>query len=401
MKIIDIETFAIQAQPTDRQAYWGSRAWGKEGAGRAPELSTEYPSPLRRRYIYSKTIDTVIVKLTTDEGLVGYGEAKAPVAPQATKQVIDLLLKEIALGADPREVTVLWERMYAGMRVRGHRAGFYLEAMSGVDIALWDLCGQVAGVPVYMLLGGAFRNPVRVYASGLPALSNEASEEDLERLAEEAAHIKRQGYTGLKLALGRGIRGDLRSVRVVREETGDDFLIYADAAGVYDRAQALQLGRELEELGVAWFEMPTAPEDVAGYGELAKALTIPIALDSLSSRHEVAEFIRAGGLDVVLPDVCRAGGLTECKRIAELADAFGLAFAPHISIGSAIHLAASAHLATAMPNTVTSEYWIGENPIGNAILKEPLKLEGGYLHTPAGPGLGIEIDEEVLRDHVG
>ncbi|MCI0391630.1 MAG: mandelate racemase/muconate lactonizing enzyme family protein [Acidobacteria bacterium] len=327
MKITTIETFAVQAPPKDEQAYWGSRAWGKEGAGRARELSTEYPPPLRRRYIYSKTIDTVIIKLTTDEGLVGYGEAKAPVAPQATKQVIDLLLKDVVLGADPREVTVLWERMYAGMRVRGHRAGFYLEAMSGVDIALWDLCGKAAGLPIYMLLGGSFRNPVRVYASGLPALSNEASEEDFERLAEEAARIKRQGYTGLKLALGRGIKGDLRSVRVVREELGDDFLIYADAAGVYDRAQAMQLGKALEELDVAWFEMPTAPEDVAGYGELAKALTIPIALDSLSSRYEVAEFIRAGGLDIVLPDVCRAGGITECRRIAELADAFGLAFA--------------------------------------------------------------------------
>ena len=396
MKITKIESFAIQAQPTDRQAYWGSRAWGKEDMGRAPELSTEYPVPLRRRYLYSKTIDTVIVKLTTDEGFVGYGEAKAPVAPQATKQVIDLLLKELVLGADPREATVLWERMYAGMRVRGHRAGFYLEAMSGVDIALWDLCGKAAGLPVYTLLGGAFRNPVRVYASGLPALSTEASDQDFERLAEEAAHIKRQGYTGLKLALGRGIKGDLRSVRVVREEMGDDFLIYADAAGVYDRAQAMQLGRALEEFDVAWFEMPIAPEDVAGYGELAKALTIPIALDSLSSRYEVAEFIRAGGLDVVLPDVCRAGGITECKRIAELADAFGLAFAPHISIGSAIHIAASAHLATAMPNTITSEYWIGENPLGNVILKDPLKLEAGYLHTPPGPGLGIEIEEDVL-----
>src|SRR5262245_61403372 len=205
MKIINIETFAIQAQPTDRQAYWGSRAWGKEGAGRAPEISTEYPAPLRRRYIYSKTIDTVIVKLTTDEGLVGYGEAKAPVAPEATKQVIDRLLKDVVLGADPRDVTALWERMYAGMRVRGHRAGFYLEAMSGIDIALWDLCGKAAGAPVYQLLGGAFRNPVRVYASGLPALSNEASEEDFESLVEEAARIKRQGFTGLKMALGRGI----------------------------------------------------------------------------------------------------------------------------------------------------------------------------------------------------
>jgi D-arabinonate dehydratase/D-galactarolactone cycloisomerase len=395
LKIIKVETFAIQARPIDTRAYWGSRTWGVES--RSPELSTEYPVPLRRRYIYSRTIDTVIVKLTTDDGLVGWGEAKAPVAPQVTRQIIDLLLRDIVLGADPREVSVLWERMYAGMRVRGHRAGFYLEAISGVDIALWDLCGKAAGLPVYQLLGGCFRNPVRVYASGLPALCCDARDEEFDMLAQEARHIKQAGFTGLKMALGRGIRGDLRSIRTVRDILGADFLIYADAAGVYDRAQAMRLGLALQELDCAWFEMPIAPEDVAGYGALAKALAIPIALDSLSSRYEVAEFIRAGGLDVVLPDVCRAGGITECRRIAELADAFGLAFAPHVSIGSAIHFAASAHLATAMPNTLTSEYWIGDNPIGNAILKEPLRLENGYLHTPTNPGIGIEIDEAAWR----
>ncbi len=399
MKIAHIETYAVQAKPIDEKPYWGSRGWGDEN--RSPELSTEYPPPLRRRFIYSKTIDTVIVKVTTDDGLVGWGEAKAPVAPQATKEIIDLLLRDIVMGEDPHDVVVLWERMYAGMRVRGHRAGFYLEAISGIDIALWDLIGKASGKPLYQLLGGCFRNPVRVYASGLPALSNDMSEEAFEHLAADARDLKERGYTGLKMAIGRGIKGDLRSIRKVRETLGDDFLIYTDAAGVYDRAQAMQLGHELQELGCMWFEMPTAPEDVAGYGELAKALRIPIATDSLTSRYETAEFIRAGGLDVVLPDVCRAGGLTECKRIAEMADGFGLAFAPHISIGSAIHFAASAHLATSMPNTITSEYWFGNNPLGDRILKTPMRLENSYLHTPEGPGLGIEIDEDALHKIMG
>jgi D-arabinonate dehydratase/D-galactarolactone cycloisomerase len=351
---------------------------------------------LRRRYIYSKTIDTVIVIVTTDEGLVGFGEAKAPVAPQVTKEIIDRLLAEIVLGADPRDVTVLWERMYAGMRVRGHRAGFYLEAMSGIDIALWDLAGKASGVPIYRLLGGSFRESVRVYASGLPALDFNAASEHYEQLAAEARELKKEGYTGLKMALGRGIPGDLRSIRAVREAVGDDFIIYADAAGAYDTAQAMRLGRELEELKVGWFEMPIFPEDIDGYAELARELTIPIALDSLTSRYETAEFIRRRALDVVQPDVCRAGGITECRRIAELADAFGLAFAPHISIGSAIHFVASSHLASAMPNTITSEYWIGKNPIGNSILEEPLVMKDGYMRTPSGPGLGIKIKQEAL-----
>jgi D-arabinonate dehydratase/D-galactarolactone cycloisomerase len=401
MKIERIETFAVQAPPSDARPYWGSRAWGSTQAVAAPELSTEYPTPIRRRYLYSQTIDTVIVRLTTDSGLVGYGEAKAPVAPQATKAIIDLLLADIVRGADPREVTVLWERMYAGMRVRGHRAGFYLEAMSGIDIALWDLAAQAAGVSIASLLGGVFRNPIRVYASGLPALDRHAGSEALEALVHEAVRLRAEGYTGLKMALGKGIEGDLRSVRAVRDRLGDDFLIYTDAAGVYDRAQALKLGRELEALRVAWLEMPIPPEDVDGYGQLADALTLPIALDSLSSRYEVAEFIRRRGLDVVQPDVCRAGGITECRRIAELADAFGLAFAPHVSIGSAVHVAATLHLAAAMPNTMTSEYWIGDNPIGNAWLKQPIEIVDGYVALPVGSGLGIALTPEALEPWAG
>lgn len=396
MKIVKVESFAVQAPQKDKQAYWGSRAWGREGAARAAEISSEYPPPQRRRCVYSKSIDTVIVKLTTDDGSCGYGEAKAPVAPHVTKAIIDSLLAGIVLNSDPRDIAVLWERMYAGMRIRGHRAGFYLEAISGVDIALWDLAGKVAGTPVFQLLGGSFRNPVRVYASGLPGLSLDAPEGAWEQLARDAEQIRELGYTGLKMALGKGVKADLRSVRTVRERLGGDFLIYTDAAGAYDAAQALRLGKGLEELDAAWLEMPIPPEDVEGYGALARALAIPIALDTLTSRYEAKEFILRGGLDVFQPDVCRAGGITECRRIAELADAFGLAFAPHVSIGSAIHFAATAHLASAMPNTLTSEYWIGDNPLGNDILETPLVLENGYLRTPAGPGLGIGIREEAL-----
>jgi L-alanine-DL-glutamate epimerase-like enolase superfamily enzyme len=396
MKIAKVEAYAIQKKPVDAKPYWGSGAWGAQEKARGREISSEYPTPYRRRYCYSQTIDTVVVKITTDDGLVGFGEAKAPVAPRVTKAVIDELLAGIVLGEDPRSHLVLWERMYAGMRVRGHRAGFYLEAISGVDIALWDLAGKIASQPIWQLLGGSFRNPVRVYASGLPALPDEAPDEAFEELAAEAEAIRSRGFTGLKMALGRGLKGDLRSLRVVRDRLGPDFIIYADAAGVYDRAQALRLGRELETLGAGWFEMPTFPEDVEGYVALAKALDIPIALDSLTSRFEARELIRLGGIDVVQPDVCRAGGITECRRIAELADAFGLAFAPHVSIGSAIHFAATAHIASAMPNTLTSEYWIGDNPLGDRILESPLRLENGYLETPDGAGLGISIRENVL-----
>lgn len=400
MKIVKVEAFAIQAKPIDTRAYWGSRAWGDELAPGQAEPSTEYPVPLRRKFVYSRTIDTVVVRIETDTGHIGWGEAKAPVAPQATAKIIELLLVDILIGADPREVMVLWERMYAGMRVRGHRAGFYIEAIAGVDIALWDLAGQAAGAPIATLLGGRMRDSVRVYASGIPALPLEAPGEAIEALVGEAKSLRDAGYTGVKMAIGRGVRGDLRSIRAIRDALGEDFAVYADAAGVYSRADAMRIGEAMQELGVGFLEMPIAPEDVEGYAELAQRLAIPIALDSIMTRHETAELIRNRAIDIVQPDVCRAGGITECRRIAELADCFGLAFQPHVSIGSAIHVAASAHLAVAMPNSIVCEYWIGQNPIGAAIAETPAELRDGYLFAPDGAGLGIGLNAEVLLSHI-
>ena len=395
MKIISVESFAIEAPPAPSEVYWGKRAWGREHAG-LRDLSAHYPVEQRRRFIYSNTIDTVIVKIVTDTGLVGYGEAKAPVAPRATRLIVETLLAPLLIGESPLDITVLWERMYAGMRVRGHQAGFYLEAISGVDIALWDIAGKASGRSIASLLGGAFNDKVRVYASGLPSLPDNAPAEAFEALGDQAEAIRAQGYNALKMAFGRDLPGDIRSARIVRERLGNDFTLYGDAAGSYDRKQALRLGLELQDLGFGFFEMPIFPEDVEGYGELARQLTMPIALDSLMTRQETLRFLRIGGLDLVQPDVCRAGGITECRRIAELADAFGAAFAPHISIGSAIHFAASTHLAAAMPNCMTSEYWIGNNPIGNAILEKPLKVENGFMDVPNEPGLGIAIREDEL-----
>jgi len=395
MKIVSVEAFAIEAPPTTSEVYWGARAWGRQHAG-LRDLSAHYPVEQRRRFIYSKTIDTVIVRITTDEGVVGYGEAKAPVAARATRQIVEALLAPLLIGTDPLETTVLWEKMYAGMRVRGHQAGFYLEAISGIDIALWDIAGKASGRTIASLLGGAFQNKVRVYASGIPSLPENAPDEAFEALGDQAEAIRANGYSALKMAFGRDLPGDIRSARVVRERLGSGFTIYGDAAGSYDRKQALRLGFALQDLGFGFFEMPIFPEDIEGYAEIARQLTMPIALDSLMTRYETLRFLRVGGLDLVQPDVCRAGGITECRRIAELADSFGAAFAPHISIGSAVHFAASTHLAAAMPNTMTSEYWIGNNPIGNAVLEKPLQVEGGFMEVPTAPGLGIDIREDVL-----
>jgi D-arabinonate dehydratase/D-galactarolactone cycloisomerase len=397
LKIVKAEAFTVAATPLGKP-YWGNRAWGQVNPGKTADISTEYPTPVRRRFIYTKTFNCVVCKLTTDDGLVGWGEAKAPVATEATRVMVEELLLPIVMGQDPRDTTVLWESMYSGMRVRGHEAGFYLEAISAVDIALWDLAGKSANLPIYQMLGGAFRDKVRVYASGLPGLPIHASDEAFEHLMQEALKVKADGYSGVKMAIGHGIRGDIKTVKMLRDGLGDDFTVYVDAGGAYDRAQAMRLGKALEELNVGWFEMPIAPEDLDGHAELARNLSVPIALDALQTRYKTMELIRRGSTDIIQPDICRSGGITENRRIAELADAFNLAYAPHVSIGSMIQVAANAQLAAAMPNVLISEHWIGmvDNPLGNQILKQPMQVENSYVHVPGGPGLGVEVNEEAL-----
>jgi len=400
-RIARVETFVLKMPPVGG-TYWGKASWTGGSEGRHVPLSAEYPPAARRRYVYSDTIDCCVVRIETESGAVGWGEAKAPVGADATARIIDDLLAPIVIGCDPLEIRVLWERMFGAMRVRGHSTGFWLEAIAGIDIALWDLAGHLLGQPVYKLLGGAFRDRLRVYASGLPALYDGTDPAALQLLTTRAREIVAKGFTGLKMAIGKGIEADRRAVAAVRDAIPGTVALFVDAAGVYEPQQAIRLGRELEALGVEWFEMPIPTDNLPGYIQVASALDIPIALDALANRGQARDYIAGGGLDVIQPDVCRAGGITESLKMAEVADLFGAACAPHVSIGSAIHFAATTQLAVALPNLLIAEHWIGDNPLGDAILHEPMpQPEGGYLAIPAGPGLGIRVDEGAVRNMAG
>ena len=397
-RIARLETFVLKLPPPGG-TYWGKASWATGAGRRRAPLSAEYPPAARRRYVYSDTIDCCLVRLETDGGAVGWGEAKAPVGAEATALIVDTLLAPIVLGADPLAIRVLWERMFGAMRVRGHSTGFWLEAIAGVDIALWDLAGRLLGQPIHRLLGGAFRDRLRVYASGLPALYDGADDGALERLAERAREIVAAGFLAMKMAVGNGIEADRRAVAAVRAAIPESVDLFVDAAGVYEPQQAIRLGRSLEELNAGWLEMPIPTDNLPGYVRVAGALDIPIALDALANRGQARDYIGGGGLDVIQPDVCRAGGITESVKMAEIADVYGAACAPHVSIGSAVHFAATSQLALALPNLLIAEHWIGDNPLGDAILTEPMaQPQEGYLAvSPSAPGLGIDIDERAVR----
>jgi len=396
-RIARVDAIALKAPPVGG-TYWGKASWGGDQRQRRRPLSAEYPPPARRRYIYSDTIDCCLVRIETTGGCVGWGEAKAPVGAEATARIVEDLLGPLLVGQDPLAVRVHWERMYGAMRVRGHSTGFWLEAISGADIALWDLAGRLLAQPIHVLLGGAFRERMPAYASGLPAIYDGSDDSALERLAELARGHVANGFRAMKMALGHGVEVDLRAVRAVREATGPEVDLFTDAAGVYEPQQAIRLGRQLERLDVGWFEMPIPTDNLPGYIQVATALDVPIALDALANRFQARDYVGGGGLDVIQPDVCRAGGITESLKMGEVADLYGAACAPHVSIGSAIQFAATLQLGMALPNLLIAEHWIGENPIGDAILVEPLpKPDDGYVSPPRGPGLGVTVDEEAVR----
>lgn len=390
MKVRTLDTFVLRAAPNE--VYWGARTWS---ADRGAAIHS-YPPEVRRRYVYSPTVDTVLVRVETDDGVVGWGECKAPVAAPTTASLVQELLVPLVVGTRLDEIAVTWERMYAAMRVRGHASGFWLEALSGVDIALWDAWARLLDRPLHTLLGGAFRSAVPVYASGIPAVPARTGTPGLEGVREQAERLAADGFSAIKVAVGVDPAGDLASVAAVRDVLGPDGKVFADAAGAYDVPQALRVGRGLEELGVGFFEMPIPPENVDGYRTLASKLDLPLALDSLANRFQALEFLRAGALHVLQPDVCRAGGITELMRIATLADAFGAIATPHVSIGSAVHFAASLQCAAAIPNLEILEHWIGENPIGDAIAPDLDRPVDGVRRLPAGAGLGITVDEAAV-----
>jgi D-galactarolactone cycloisomerase len=359
----------VHVLSASNEGYWGAQSWGA-------------------KFVYSSAIQAVLVRIETSDGVVGWGEAKAPVGPAATARIIEELLAPMIVGARVDEIGLLWDRMYNGMRVRGHDSGFWLEALSGVDIALWDAWARTVGRPLHTLLGGRHRNSVPVYASGIPAsLGPEAA-------LELAKRYRAAGFRATKVAIGSDPRRDVEVIEAVRDVFDE---VYADAAGTYDLPVALRVGRELTRLGVGFFEMPIAPEYLDGYATLASKLDIPLALDSLPNRYRALEFLKRGALHVLQPDVCRAGGITELMRIADLADAFGAQATPHVSIGSAVHFAASLQCAAAIGNLAVMEHWVGENPLGAAIAPDLDTPQDSLRTLPDAAGLGITVDETVVR----
>jgi len=371
MKITAIRTHVLQARLSQPFAY--SRAW--------------YDTRM-----------AMIVEIETDSGLVGWGESYGPAWMTAG------VVRTVApwfVGQDPLRTDLLWQEMYAGLRDHG-RKGVVIEALSGLDIALWDIKGKHFGVPAYRLMGGGVREAVQAYATGL---YRRRSGEPAEYLAEEAAGYVAEGFKAVKLKVGFGIADDVRATRAVRRAIGDDIGLMVDANHAYDAVAAIRLGRMIEEYDIAWFEEPVPPEDLAGYLAVKAALSIPIAGGECEfTRFGFRDLLTCHALDIIQPDTCAAGGLSECKKIADMALAFGVRCNPH-NWGTGIAMAATLQLlAVLAPHTPPAlnviepmlELDRTEHAIRGAVLAQPIEHEGGIVRVPDGPGLGIEVDRGAL-----
>ena len=397
MKIANVETFHIVAD-RDYMAEMGlrpTRVLVRDRQTTGSAVGALDRNEGRHLCAYPAQEQTLLVRVTSDTGLVGWGEAHSPPVPGVAKAVIADLFAPLLLGQNPLAIEVLWDHLYASMRLRGHGSGFMLESLAAIDIALWDLAGKALDQPVYQLLGGPFNTAIPCY-SGLPG-------DTLEERITAAEQYVEQGFTALKLHLGRNDwRGDLATIEAVTESVDERATVMVDAHGAYDTRTATQIGRALERMGVGWLEDPLPPEDLDGYAALCAALDLPIASgETECTRWQFHEKLRRRGADVILPDICRAGGISEGRKIALVADLFNVPWCAHVSMGSSIHVAAALHLAAASPNFLICEYRGPErpNPLGDVLLQKPIHYEAGHLQVPPGPGLGIAFDDDALRAH--
>lgn len=339
--------------------------------------------------------DALIVKVTTESGLVGWGESHHGRAPGAIAQLINTTLRQLVVGMEASDVVGVWARIYS-RQLTSHGMGQACAlAMSGLDQALWDIRGKAVGWPLYKLLGGSAR-PVPAYAGGI-SLGFQPPDE----LVEEARALREQGYRAVKLRFGDSAARDIERLAAMRKAFGSELTIMVDANTGYTLADVRAVMPAMEALGVTWLEEPFPPHDYRSYRQAAAMGKVPLAAgENHFTRFEFNRLIEEGSVQIVQPDLSKAGGITEVLRIAAMASAEKLPVHPH-TLASGLNMAASIHLLCAIDNPGYFEADVArENLFRDQLTSRPDLLDAdGCVRPPEGPGLGIEVDEAFLAAH--
>ena len=372
-------------------------------------LQYDLPEMLGYSQQYYTKRSAHLVEVETDEGVTGWGECFGPGnVALGNKTIVERMIAPMVLGDDPLDRDVIWHKVYNLLRDHGQK-GMPMQALSGVDIALWDIAGKVTGQPIHKLIGGAHRDRVNVYGYGM-MLRPEPIQELAARFEDEAAAIRDMGFAATKMKVGMGSKPDVALARAVRRGVGDDFPFMVDANHCYTTSEAFFVGRALEELDAYWFEEPVAPEDHDGYAELRKGLKINISGGEAEfGRWGWRALLESRGLDIAQPEVCALGGITEYLRVLALCHAHFTPVINHVW-GSAIAVATNLQLLAAMPPLPGGmhpwepmlEFDTTDNKFRDELLEEPLDIQGqvnsgsGTVRIPNGPGLGVAPDRDFI-----
>ena len=344
--------------------------------------------------------DALIVKVSTDAGITGWGEVDG--CPYVTRAIIEAPmshtlvtgLRALLIGEDPLEIARLWRKMYQGTLYYG-REGAVIQAMAGIDLALWDIKGKALEQPVYKLLGGGFRKRVRAYASNMFQFSAEAT-------AARAKKAQDEGFTAVKFGwepFGQDARTDCAYLEAIRDAVGDDMDLMLDVGLIWDAKTTLQRARLFEPYRLAWIEEPLHPDDLAGYAKVAESTDIKIAAGE--EECTVAGFTRLmdlGRIDVVQVDLTRCG-LTQAIQIAALAQQRGRPVINH-NFTTDINVAASLHFLASVPNAFIMEYCVEPSEISRSLAKNPIPIVDGHASVPEEPGLGVEPDPAIIEKYL-
>ncbi len=373
-------------------------------------LQYDLPEELGYSQQYYAKRSAHIVEVETDEGITGWGECFGPGnVAIANKGIVEKVIQPMILGDDPLDRDVIWHKVYNLLRDHGQK-GMPLQSLSGVDIALWDIAGKVAGLPLHKLIGGAHRTKVKAYGYGM-MLKRESVDDHVARFKDEAAEILDMGFVATKMKVGLGPKNDVRACEAVAAGVGDRGQFMVDANHCYTTSDAFYVGRALDEMGAYWFEEPVAPEDLDGYRELRAGLSVNISGGEAEfNRWGWRQILENRGLDIAQPEVCALGGITEYLRVLALCHAHFTPVINHVW-GSAVAVATNLHLLAAMPPLPGGlnpwepmlEFDTTDNKFRDQLLREPLDIQGqvksgdGLVSVPTGNGIGVEPDRDFLR----
>lgn len=378
MKIVEVKAFPLLAR--------FSKVFGNEE--NIPK-HLKYPSSSHKRPRLGQA--SAIVRITTDTGLTGYGECYGLPNPKVPAQIIENLFAPVMIGHDARKLNTLRAELLDTGAARAQESGLFAEALSGVDIALWDILGKAQGCPISSLLGGAVRDAIPVYATPIPFLSEEES-------ATMARELVQEGYNAIKIKVGRGIDKDASVVGAIRDAVGRDVDLMVDVNCGYDRRKGLQLAQELALLNVRWVEEPVVYSDLEGLAWIRRHSPVAIAAgENAFTLSEARRLLEQGCIDIIQIDIARAGGISGATAIDTLARSFHVKVAPH-GVGSSVAVAAAAQWLAASGNVDTFEFNIFPNPLRQAIVQGEFKPENSLLTVPTKAGIGIDINEEALTE---